>query len=235
QATYGTINKTGTGTSAITAGTTHPADSYPVTVNFITGGTIGVAGITYQYSLDGVNFSAVQALGTANTLTIPNFSQGGSPGVSFALGAGTIVAGDSFTCQTSHAQSTDTDLPAALEALRITKSPWEGVLIDQDLQSGEVALIDTWLQGLEKVGKFRFFLANSRMKQAGETEAAFATAMQALVAAQTPTIRGCVGTDGAELTSTLTGLTLPRPTSVLLGARAMKIAIGTDPALIADG
>lgn len=234
-AAYGAITETNPGTSTITAGAAVPVDSYPVTVKFLTGGTVGVAGITYQYSLDGVNVSAVQSLGAANTLTIPNFAQGGSPGVSFALGAGTILATQSFTCQTTAAQITDADLPASLEALRVTSLPWEAVLVGGPADAGTPGLVDVWLTGLEKVGKFRVGILNTRLKSAGESETTFATAMTTLVATMAPSIRLCVGTDGGDVTSTLTGLTLPRPTSLALAADAMAIPIGQDPAYVGDG
>ena len=69
---YGTIVKTGTGTSVITASSSaKPYDSYDVIVKFVTGGTVGTAGITYQWSLDnGATYSQITALGTANTISI---------------------------------------------------------------------------------------------------------------------------------------------------------------------
>jgi hypothetical protein len=241
-ALYSAVSKTGTGTSVVTAGAAVPADNYQVLVTIVTGGTIGVAGITYTYSLDGGNsVSAVQALGTANVLTIPNFAAGGSPGVSFALGAGTFVAGDFFRCNTSTAGMTDADLATSLEALRVSALPWEGVLIDQGptgtgMATTTTGLVDTWLAGLEKVGKFRFAVLNTRMKtQPSETEAAFLTAMTTLTTAAAPSIREVVGTDGGALTSTLTGLTLPRPTSLAIAADAMSIPIGQDPAFVGAG
>lgn len=242
-AAYGAVNHSGMiGTSVPTAGAAVPVDDYPVTVVFQTSTgaavAVGAAGITFTYSLDGVSFSAPQALPTGTApivLAIPNFAAGGSPGVSFSLAAGNIDPGDSFTCTTVRARLTDADISTALEALRVTTNPWEVVLIDQDIDAGSTGLLDTWLSGLEKVGKFRAGILNTRMKNVGETETAYATAMTTLVASAAPTIRSCVGTDGANLPSTLTGLTLPRPTSLFLAARAMGIAIGVDPAFVADG
>jgi hypothetical protein len=56
-------------------------------------GTVGITGITYEYSTDGgITFSGSQALGTATAITIPG------TGASFLLGAGTIEAGQTFAC-----------------------------------------------------------------------------------------------------------------------------------------
>lgn len=236
-ASYGAVTKTGTGSFTPVAGSGVPADNYPVTVTFINPGTIGVAGITYEYSLDGLETIGPFALGVSATLTIPPFSDGTSPGVSFGLGSGTIVAGDFFTCLTASAKTQNSDLTAALEALRITSLPWEALLIDQDVVTGTVAVVDTWLSGLERVGKFRMAFLNTRLKNqaAAETEQAYATAMTAVVAAQTPSLRCSLGSDGENVTSTRTGLTLPRSAALVTAARCMGIALGVEPAYVALG
>lgn len=82
------VTFTGTGTSVITVSGT-PNDSYLVHFKVVTGGTIGVAGITFQLSLDaGRNFGPTLALGTANTYVIPQ------TGITLNFAAGTLVAND---------------------------------------------------------------------------------------------------------------------------------------------
>src|ERR1700755_2270451 len=68
----GTLNIAGvTGTSVVTV-TGVPNDDYEARFRVVGGGTVGVAGITYQYTLDGGrNWSTVRALGTANTFAFP--------------------------------------------------------------------------------------------------------------------------------------------------------------------
>jgi hypothetical protein len=239
-AAYGAVTKTGTGTFTPTAGATAPADDYQVDVAFPVGGTVGTAGITYTYSLDGNETFGPFALppGSAPiTLTIPNLADGTSPGVSFAIAAGSVVAGDGFTCPVTHARTQNSDLTAALEALRITSQPWEALLIDQDVVTGTTGVVDAWLSGLESTGKFRMAFLNTRLKNqaAAETEEAFATAMTAVVAASTPTIRCSLGSDGGNVTSTRTGLSLPRPASLVTAARAMFLPLGVEPAYVAEG
>lgn len=232
-ATYTSVTFTGTGSSVVTAGGSSPVDDYDVIVTVVVGGTRGTPGITYTYSLDGgSNTSGVQALGSSTTLTIPN------SGVSFSLAAGTLVASDSWTCSTAHARMTDADLPAALESLRVTALPWEAVLIDSEIGTGTVSIVDTWLAGLETVGKFRMAFMAVRRKTApvpaGETEAAYLTAMTTIMASTT-SIRVSVSADAGALASLVNGLLLPRSTALALAARSMLIPIGEDPAAVARG
>ena len=233
-ATYGAVTHTGVlGTCVPSAGATAPLEHYGAIVTIVAGGTVGVAGITYTYSLDGgTTTSGIQALGTLSILTIPN------SGVSFALAAGTVLAGDTWNCWTERALATDADLPATFTALGNTRNLWEGALFDGVVDASTVGLIDTWLAGLEGQGQFHFALVNLRFKNepqpTAETEAAYATAMGTIVA-NAASFRVCVGGDGAHVPSPMTGLNLKRPTAMLVGARAMQIPIGTDPAYVATG
>lgn len=231
---YGTIVHTGVlGTSVPTAGATAPFDHYDVVVTIVAGGTVGTAGITYTYSLDGgATTSGVQAVGAANTLTIPNSN------VSFALSAGTLLTGDTWSVFTERPLPNDSDLAASFTALGNTRQAWEGVLIDSSFDASTVAAVDTWLSGLEAQGQFKFALLNTRFKlepePATETEAAYATAVTALVSSSA-SIRVLVGADGGHLPSPISGFSLKRPTSLAVGARAMLIPIGEDPAYVARG
>jgi hypothetical protein len=223
-----TKNIAGSGTVAA-SGT--PNDEYQPGVDIVTGGTVGTPGITYTYTADGQTQSGIQALGTATTITIPK------TGVVFTV-AGVFDPGDNWNTYTTRPLNTDVDLAAALEALRITRLPWEGVLLDCTLGTGTVALVDTWLAGLEKVGQFHFALLNYRHKiqpaPTGETEQAYAVAATAATASQASD-RLCVGADAGAVTSTMTGWSQPRPTSLFLAARAMLIPIGEDPAYVGRG
>lgn len=76
--TYGTINNasmTGTCVPAVSAST--PLGTYEAGVKFVTGGTVGTAGITYRTTLDnGRNWSRLYALGTAGSISIANSGVG---------------------------------------------------------------------------------------------------------------------------------------------------------------
>lgn len=227
-ATYTAITSTGTGTSVATAGGTSPLDSYDVEIEFPAGGTIGVAGITYRYRLDGKAWSAVQALGIATSIVLPR------TGITVALAAGTIVAGRKLTFSTTQAKSTAADLVAAYEALRITSSPWEAVLVETDADATIVAGLDTWLAGLEAQGRFKFGILNAPRKGA-TAEATYKTNLQTLRAAAT-SIRLVVCSDGAPiLGSPARGLSVFRPASWQVAARAMSVDLEVEPAYVALG
>ena len=91
---FGTLDLTSvTGACDVTtdAGATSD-DDYEAKVRIVKGGTVGVAGITYQTSLDnGRTWSTTLALGTATTITIA-----GSGGIKFDLTSAGLNAGD--TC-----------------------------------------------------------------------------------------------------------------------------------------
>lgn len=231
-AAYSAVTLTGTGTSVVTAGATAPVNDFPVIVTVVVGGTRGTDGITYTYSLDGgLTTSAIQALGTATAIVIPN------TGVTLNLAAGTLIAGDVIKVTTTGPKMSVSDISTALEALRTSSLAWEGVLIDgHDAAAATVSALDTWLAAREAEGKYRLFVVNARLKTAGESEAAYLTAM-ATAWNPVASIRGCVGADGGDLTSAVPGrgYTLKKPTALGLMARAMRNGFGADPARVSDG
>lgn len=228
-AAYGTVTTTGGGTSVVTAGATAPYDDYDALITFIVGGTVGVAGATYTYSLDGgVTTSAVQALGTANTIAIPGTNVG------FALAAGTLLAGETIACPITGPKMTNADLILALEALRTSSSAWDMVLVHGDATATTVSTLDTWLSGLEATGKFKGFIANSRMPTAAETEAAYKTALTTAFSAAA-SARGLVCAGAADMVSPTLGITQRRYASVGVAARLMQYGIEVDAAYVANG
>ena len=228
-AAYSAIVSTGSGTSVATAGGTAPYDSYDCTVEFIAGGTIGVTGITYRVSLDGgKSKSAVLALGVANSILIPRSN------VTVSLGAGTIVAGRLLTFTTTQAKSTAADLIAAYEALRITASPWDSVLVETDADATIIAGLDSWLAGLEAAGRYKLGFV-STVRKGATAEATYKTNLQAIRASGT-SIRVCVAADGAPiLGSPGRGLSLFRPASWEVATRTMAVDLEIEPAYVALG
>lgn len=232
----GTITKNIAGSASVTAAATNPYEHYAVQVDILQSGTVGAAGITYQYSLDGgTTVSAPQALGTQTTLTIPN------SGVAYTLGSGgTLDVGDNWSEFTERPLLNNADVSAALAVLQTTRLPWEGVLIDCQYTTGTVGEIDTWLASLEPKGQFHWAAINTRFltepTPTGETPAAYAAAMATLTE-NDATNRMCVGADGGHVVSLITGLNLKRPTALALAAMAMSLTpnIGTDPSDVENG
>lgn len=226
----GTITKNVVGSSVVTAAATNPFEHYAAQVAILQSGTVGTAGITFQYSLDGgTTVVGPLALGTATTLTIPN------SGVAYALAAGTLLVGDNWSEFTERPLLNNSDISTSLAVLQTTRLPWEGVLIDCQYSSGTVGEIDTWLGSLEPNGQFHFAVINTRFltepTPTGETPAAYAAAMATLTGTDS-TNRMCVGADGGHVVSLITGFDLKRPTALALCAMAMAVTpnIGTDPA-----
>jgi hypothetical protein len=238
-AAYGAMSVAGGGTSAPSAGATAPLDEWNVVILFVAGGTIGIAGITFQTSIDGGNtYTALQQLGTATLIVIAN------TGITVNLGAGTVNAAETISFVTTPAYPNSSDLVAALEALRVTHQLWDGVFIDTQgtTQTATIAAqLDTWLAGLESRGIFRFFVINAQMKglapyAAAETEAAYAARMTTVMGTIS-TIRGMVCADGAEMVDYFQGVRVRRPAAIYAGTatEALGENIGTDPAYVQLG
>ncbi len=167
------------GTSVVTIhGSAACDDDYEAKVRIVVGGTQGVEGITYQTSLDaGRNWSAVLALGTATSITIAN-----SGGVQFALGAGTLLAGDTWSAIATAPVVSTGDLTLALAPLKASNQPWDAVWICAPVASGDIAAITTFLNDLENTtGRSKKAYVHLRMPNVGESKAAYRTAMKAIV------------------------------------------------------
>lgn len=67
-----TVQAGGAGFTAAGDGTVKPGDDWEPIIRFSTGGTIGITGIQYEYSLDnGQKFSGTRDLGTDTSITLP--------------------------------------------------------------------------------------------------------------------------------------------------------------------
>ena len=221
-ATYGTVTYTGTGLlSGSITGTAPPVDDFDIVVKFITGGTTGTAGITYQVSIDGgVTFGPTTALGSA--LVLPITGKNGNTLASFTLvTAKTVVAGDQFSCSVTGPEMTDADLAASLEALRTFKGAWECVAVHGLVaDTTNIGTIDTWLAAREAEGKFRFFLMHTALKGSA-TEAQYLTTMTTAYQ-NAASVRGGVCVDGAYVAQTIRGIAQKRSSLVPTLARIMS-------------
>lgn len=230
-ATYSAIDHSGvTGTSVPTAGATAPLDTFHAQVKIGVGGTIGAAGITYLYSIDGgETWSQVQALGTAASIAIPN------TGISFTLTAAqTFVAGDLFACSTTGPKVAEADIAAALAALAATTLPWDGVFIDGDADQTMIAAVDTWLTGLWASGEYKWGSLNTRLKTSGESESTYATAMQAIRAAVASKYLH-VAAEGCDALSPIRDVYMVRQAHLGIIARALSGDIGRMASVPGDG
>lgn len=227
---YSAFTTTSAGTSAITEGATEPCDSFSVLVDFPTGGTIGSAGIKYRYSINGgETYSKAQALGTANTITIPN------TGVSLALGAGTVLSTTKVAFTTTAPKITNADVPTLLEAFRVTSSPYEAILIDMEADASTVGTCDLWIKAQNKRGKFPTIVLTAVARDPlTQTEAQYNDALAAIFdAAASTDVLVCA--DLGDVTSVIRGFQMARPVGLPVAARGMSIRLGVDPAYVALG
>ena len=156
----------GVGTSVVTVSGT-PIDDYRVSVKFVAGGVIGVAGATYQTTLDdGVSWSPVTALGVAVSIAI------GDSGIVVAFAAGTVLAAQTSTFSSTAARMNNADLVLALEALRLSSLPFESILVAGPIDSTMAATIAAWRLLRDSEGRYYSWSSNWRPANAGETEAA---------------------------------------------------------------
>ncbi len=188
-----------TGTSVVTAGVdTSPDDNYEPYFRVVTGGTIGTAGITYVYSLDGGRTeSPVTALGTANTFTFPN-----SGGIGYAFGAGTLVAGDIITSRATSPTSNASELTSAIVALSNTTLAWEAAMIAVPLDGTTFDAVDLAFAGAKLAEKF--YVGQFRVPNVGESDATYQAAFNTALGAKS-TLRGGICAGAGEYTSAVSG------------------------------
>lgn len=228
---YGTIDDDGiTGTVTPTAAVSPlPFDAYEVRIDVVTGGTVGVAGIEYTYSLDGgVTNSGILSLGTASSIELTGY------GVKFALGAGTLVAGDFWTVDTVAPTIDATGITSALTELLKSSVAWDCCIIAGDITGALVDTIETAFSAAFLQGKYRWWQAAFRVPTSGESDATYQAAFASSFASKS-TIRGLVHAGAVDFTSPVSGRVLVR--APLYEAAGIICALDpqVDPAWINNG
>lgn len=202
------VVRTGTGTSVITVDNTgtEPDDDFECYFEVVTGGTIGAAGITFKWSLDGGRtLSPVTALGTATSFVFPT-----SGGVAIEFAAGTLVAGDTASFITRAPDWTTGDLATALTALFATTVQWESAHFVGPLAGADFDAIDAAFSGALEAGKYRSWIGSCRMPDPGESESTYRTAMSAIFDSRS-TIFGEVCAAACKIISAVSGRQYRRP------------------------
>jgi hypothetical protein len=215
----GTIDVTGvTGTSVITA-TGTPVDTFDVWVKFIAGGTRGTDGITYQLSRDaGTNWGPVTALGTGTSI-VDSVS-----GVTFALGAGTIVAGDLAKVRATQPIATASDVTTAMAALNASTTDWEAVLLASPVDATVGASLDSAITTRAVAGRPRMWFGNARIPTLGESESSYLTAMQAISTAYS-TILGSLCAGSCRVPSSIPNQNIVREFPVAYAVAAKECSV----------
>lgn len=220
-ASAGSIVVTNPGTAALTIdGAATVDDDYQAFIVFPTGGTQGVAGIVYQWSLDGGRtLSPLTSLGTATSITIP-----GSGGVKVNIGAGTVLAGETmaFTCVAPCWNNTD--LALAIQACKNSSIPWEMLLVEGPLTPAAAGVID-----LNIDGKKHAWMGRTRIPVGAESDATY-TASLAAQWASFSTIFGEICSATCETVSAINGRAYMRSQFFELAPRECSLPADVDMA-----
>jgi hypothetical protein len=179
-ASDGTLDDSGvTGEAQITISTSGgtPNDDYDPAIRIVKGGTGGVAGITYQWTLDyyssNPTWSAEIALGTALSIAIP-----GAGGWTYVIGGATktLNAGDVWSSRTTAPHCNGTDLTNALASITATKRPWSGLILASPIDSTLFGVLENWLAARDAAGDPQRAVTYWRLPNVGESRSAYQTA-----------------------------------------------------------
>lgn len=159
----------GSSTSALTLSGA-PIDDYELVFQVVTGGTIATAGISYRISLDGgYTYGPETALGTATSIDI--LDNGEPSGVTLALGAGTLDAGDVLTAMTTAPTVNVSDVQAALAKVKADHYSYRFVHVVGETTVTKAGNIASELTALEQKNIFTYGLVAARDFTDGEVGA----------------------------------------------------------------
>jgi hypothetical protein len=152
----------------------HEAESLPKPPHGSAGGTVGVSGITYQWSLDGgMTWSPTLALGVATSIIIL-----GSGGIQFDLTSATLNAGDHWSIRAHAPTWAVSDLAVAMNAIKNSAQDVKAVWIAGAIDATAQGAISTWLNSVQATtGKMLKVYAHARVPSAGESEANYLASM----------------------------------------------------------
>lgn len=222
----GTPVITNPGTSDITV-TGSPVDTSSIAVRFPTGGVIGTAGITLQYSLDGgANWSQTKRLGTATAFAIPdtsvslNFSAmtTDEPPV-----AATVLATTKVAFSTTEPNWVEADLAAALAALDSYLGTWDYIQVVGECSLTEATALKSQLDIWAAAKTYTAALIEFRRRDAeAEDEADYLEAIQTFRAG-IDSKRITIFADEALVWSPLDGWVYRRPATWPVAVRLASI------------
>ncbi len=218
----------GTGTSVITT-TGASRDDYEVFFKVVAGGTIGVAGITFQYSLDnGRTFSQIIALGTANNYLLPN------TGITLAFAAGTLVAADTAKFLGTAPKWGTSDITSAFTAAYASLLVWDFACITGPCSATEAATVKTQMTAAEAGYRYTSTLVETVRQTAAQSDSAWqAVIVPDWAAFSGSRIVSCAGLD--KLSSPLDGFNYLRPSMWEACIRACLVDAAIDLARVLDG
>ena len=215
------------------SGTSHRA--IQLLVEFKSSGTVGEDGITFRYSInDGLDYSGVIRLGTADEYTFAN------TGVTMALAAGDIDAGDIARARCSSPKWDDADFADAVTAAIALQQKFRAVVVIGDMNKAEADTLKSQVDLFYDANKRSIFFVSARdwyhdARMTGNPTLAFADANPDTItrgagsfltdgfkAGMTITVEGSTSNDGTYTIASLnaTVLTLDAGDSLVVEAAA---------------
>jgi Protein of unknown function (DUF2586) len=210
------------GTSAVTDGSgAAPTDEFEGRLLVVAGGTIGVDGITYKLSYDGGrNYGPVQQLGTATTLVVAGIG-------TLAFAAGTLIAGDVVTMQTTQPTPDNTEIADAFTALSQSSYDPDMVELAFPITSTNFATVVAGMVAMKAQGKEAVWIGHVRMPDitiaGAESFAEYITAIDAVVDGLASNNDGDLWAGSWESNSSISGRKYRRPPSYFAAARLMQV------------
>lgn len=218
--TVSAVTRVGTGTSVCTvSGTPTPNNDYEIVFEVVAGGTVGTAGVTFQWSLDGGRTkSAITALGTATTFTIP-----GAGGVILSFATGTLLAGETCSAQATSATWATADLTASVQALARHTVKWECLSVAGNLLDEDYDAIEVERASLYNRGRDIYWVGGYRVPEPDETEAEYLAAWVAEFATR-GSISGGITAGGCKVTSAIDGRKYRRPVNIHVAPLSLYVS-----------
>lgn len=204
--TQSAVATTGTGTSVVTLSGA-ALDFFDAQISVKSGGTIGVAGIVLNLSLDGGRTQEPPiSLGTASTYVIPN------TGVTLNFAAGTMVSLDTKTFQTVAPTWAAADITSAYVALLASLNMPDFAHIVGPMTSTLASGVVTQLAAAEGVSRFMSCICDAPLPALGVADATYVAAETADYAAFS-NLRIGVGAGGEAVPSAIDARQYVRPSS----------------------
>lgn len=211
----------GTGDSAVTVedASTSPFDDLEFYFEVVSGGTVGTAGITFRWSIDGGRtLSPVTSLGTDTGFVFP-----ASGGVQVDFAAGTLAAGDKFSFVGTAPQWNGAELTSALGSLFASSINWEICHVVGVVDGTSFDVIDPLFSGAQSSGKYRSWYGSARMPSVGESEADYLAAVSTAFGSKA-TLFGSLAAGAAKVTSGVSGRVFRRPVAFVVAAFEQSVS-----------
>lgn len=187
-----------------------PLDDFQCRIKFTAGGTIGVAGIKYQLSLDdGRNYGPVLALGTATAIEFADTAVDGEA-ITVNLGAGTIDEDDEFAFPTVAPAPSTPNVTAACTAMGLSVLDWESLACTAPTTTGIFDAIDTLMLSMYASGRYPSAYLGARLPVGAESLATYFASVNGALGSKASTYID-LSYHACEIVSAISGRQYRRP------------------------